>query len=174
MDLDLADHLLKKRVVVLSGDCDGRAQQNICASIIGLNVVSAEDPITLYIDSGGGGIYAGMHLYDVITKSAAPVTGVVVGRAVSAAFNTLQACHVRQAMPHAILMNHSPELVCLRIDQPDLEKELKERRDWHELIISRLVERGKVPRAQFELWSQEERYFNAQESLEFGMIDEII
>ena len=162
-----------ERTLILSGACTGDAQQEICAAIIRLNLISDKE-IRLYIDSEGGGVSAAIHIYDTVKLSRAPVRGIVIGRAVSAAFVALLACRYRAAFPHANLMYHAPTLASIRLDQPDFEDQLAMRRAFHEIMISELTQRGKVPRAQFEQWSREERYLTAQEALNAGMIDEII
>ena len=161
------------RTLILSGDCNADQQEEICAALIRLNLVS-DDDITLYIDSNGGGIYAAIHIYDTIKESHAPVRGIVMGKAVSAALVALLACHDRAAFPHAILMYHAPTLAGIRLDQTDFQHQLATRRTFHNIMLSELTRRGNAPRLQFEQWSREERYLNAHEALEAGIIDRII
>ena len=162
-----------ERTLILSGTCNGETQQEICATIIRLNLISDEE-IILYIDSDGGGMSAAIHIYDTIKESRARVRGIVIGRAVSAAFVTLLACHHRVAFSHANLMYHAPALVGMRLDQVDFEEQLALRKGFHDIMISELVRRGKASRAQFEQWSREEKYLSASQALEVGMIDEIM
>ncbi len=161
------------RTLILSGDCDADKQEKICAALIRLNLISEEE-ITLYIDSKGGGVYAGIHIYDTIKESHAPVRGIVIGKAMSAAFVVLLACDHRTAFPHAILMYHAPTLAGIALDQPDFEQQLALRRDFHHIMLSELTRRGKVSRALFEKWSREERYLTADEAYEAGILDQVI
>jgi len=160
------------RTLILSGDCDTDQQEQICGALIRLNLAS-DDDITLYIDSNGGGIYPAIHIYDAIKESRAPVYGIVIGKAVSAAFVALLACHNRAAFPHAMLMYHAPTLAGIRLDDEDFEHQLTTRRTFHDIMLSELVRRGNASRAQFEQWSREERYLNAHEALEAGILDQV-
>lgn len=168
----ISEELLVKRTLIIVGTCDGRTQQEICAALTHLNALSYED-ITLHIDSFGGGVYSGMHLYDVISSSKACIKGFAVGRAESAAFVALQACQRRIASPNANLMYHAPALAGLRLDQPDLQERLEDYGRFHECILASMVKRGRTPLETLREWSRQERELTAREALEAGLIDEI-
>ena len=164
--------IANKRTLMLSGPCNGSNQEELCAGIIRLNLTSQED-IVLYIDSEGGGLNAAMYIYDAIKESKACVRGVVTGKALSAAFVALLACHHRAAFPHARLMYHAP-IINLAIDHRDFDQELANCKAYHEIMISELTRRGRLPRTYFETWSREERYLTAQNAFDAGVIDQII
>lgn len=74
-------------------------------AIVWLNAINKKE-ITLYIDSGGGEVQAGLDIYDMIKHSKAPVTGIVYRKANSMASVILQACVKRKAFENAEIIIH--------------------------------------------------------------------
>jgi ATP-dependent Clp protease protease subunit len=171
MAYSVADELMAARKIILLGDLNQETQEKLSTAIIYLNTISS-DPIIFYIDSRGGGVHSAIHLWDTIRLSKAPLHGIVVGKALSAAFAVLQACHVRLAFPNANLMNHGSS-VSVRIDDPEFDRIFTLFKNFDNKILDTLTERGKASKKDNEKWSRMERYFTAMEAFEMGWIDSI-
>ncbi len=167
--------LLVKRQVMLVGKVDIEKQEHLCTSIIYLNAVDLA-PVTLFIDSNGGSMFAESMLGDIIADSLAPIHAVVTGVAYSAAFAILQACHVRKAYPHTRFLFHAPTFYTdLRIDNEEkVEKSLQQLRKHHAEQVSHIARRSGQSESEWREWSKSERRFEATEALDLGIIDEII
>jgi ATP-dependent Clp protease protease subunit len=164
--------LFEKRAMYLIGDVEEECASRLIGAIKALNALS-EDPITLYIDSAGGDSVADFWLMDAIGSSKAQIIGEVTTVAKSAAFEVLQACHLRRAHEHASLLFHAPAPE-LRIDSPTLQEDIKQNRADFEEVLKVFVARSKASEEQWRTWSREEHEFTAAEALEFGIIDEVL
>ena len=108
---DLYSLLLKERIIMLTGEIDDTLSEIVCSELIFLNAKDQELPISIYIDSPGGSVTAGMAIYDTLNASGCEVTTVVEGMAASmAAF--LATCAAtkgrRFCQPNAEIMVHQP------------------------------------------------------------------
>ena len=105
MDKRFFDALLEKRQIPIYGKIDKSSFERICSSFMYLNAQSC-DEVNLLIDSGGGFVGYGLDMFDVISASDSPVTGIVIGHAHSMAAVVLQGCTKRVAMPHSEICVH--------------------------------------------------------------------
>jgi ATP-dependent protease ClpP protease subunit len=174
MPEEIAKALLQKRQILLIGKIDNDAQEIISGSIIYLNCLGS-DPISLFIDSIGGFTDAEVGLVDAIGVSQAPVHGVVIRVAFSAAFGLLQACRVRKAYPHAMLMFHAPRLKEIVIDNEEkFSEDICFFRQLHDEQIEGYSKRSGQSKENWTEWSKKEKRFTAQEALALKIIDEIV
>jgi len=171
----LMDVLLNKRVVYLDGKITDDEADRIISAITRLNVQDQSRDITLYINSNGGIIIDGMHIYDVIKDSKAPITCVIMDKAISMAVVVLQACKTRKAHKNSRILIHN-----IRIGNPwhkleeNFEKELKTVRYIQKNIDRLIVERSGLPVEKVRELSRQEKLLQADEAKELGLIDEII
>jgi len=143
-------------------------------------VAQSDEPIKVYITSGGGIVQAGLGMYDAIMKvreKGIEVDTYIVGMAASMAVIVAQAGMHRYATESSRLLVH--ELSELRMFSEDKPSELKER--LHELerlqdvllnILSKHTQRAKEEIADYIF--KKDVWFTAEEAKEFGLIDEII
>lgn len=101
------DDLLRKRLIYLDGEVTHDMAKRIGSSILWLNAEDDTSEIILYINSSGGKVAAGLHLYDIVKHSKAPVTGIVYRLANSMAAIVLQACKKRKALRHSEIVLHN-------------------------------------------------------------------
>jgi ATP-dependent protease ClpP protease subunit len=165
--------LLAKRQIPLIGSIDDEMQERISIHILHLNAISCQK-ITLFIDSYGGIIGPGEGIQDSISVSEAPIEGVVIKVAASAAFSALQACARRKAYPHASLMFHAPSTPNLNVDSDTLEETLTRLRASFDKEIENFSDRSGQSKKKWREWGKIGKYFDAPEALGLGMIDEII
>lgn len=169
--------LLKNRTIYLNGSVEHNTTKRIGACILWLNALSMQ-PITLYINSNGGGVTAGLDIYDIIKHSQAPVDGIVFREARSMGAFILQACRTRKILQHAIIhLHHS--LVERPLDEleGDLGNSIKNAKKDQEFIFrvfeKRTGESLEKVRGFFGK-GYEGITHSAEKSKELNLVDEII
>jgi ATP-dependent Clp protease protease subunit len=100
---DIFSRLLRERIIFLTGPIDDQVASLICAQLLFLESENPEEPISLYINSPGGLVTAGLAMYDTIQYIKCPVHTVCIGQASSAGSLILASgkSGSRFALPHA-------------------------------------------------------------------------
>lgn len=167
--------LLKERIIWLGSDVREDNANEICAQLMLLEAEDPEAPIYLYINSPGGSVTAGMAIYDTMQYIKPDVITVALGMAASMGqlLLTAGAPGKRYATPHARILMHQPSggvggtASDIRINA-DLILAMK-----HELAGITAERTGKTIE-QIKADSERDRWFTAQEALEYGFIDHIV
>ena len=177
--MGLSDHiynrLLKERIIWLGTQVTDESANAVCAQML---LLAAEDPdsdIYLYINSPGGSITAGMAIYDTMQFVKPDVATVAMGLAASMGQFLLSSGTVgkRFATPHARIMMHQPSggisgtATEIRINA-DLILQMK-----HTLAELTAQQTGKTLE-QINSDADRDRWFTAQEALEYGFIDHVV
>lgn len=107
---DLFSRLLQDRIVLLGGKIDDDAAQLITAQLLYLEAQDPTADVSLYINSPGGSVTAGLAIVDTMEHISCPVSTIVMGQAASMAAIILAAGTKgkRKALPHAEVMIHQP------------------------------------------------------------------
>ena len=107
---DIYSRLLKDRIVLLGTEVNDTVASLICAQLLFLESQDPEKEISLYINSPGGSVTAGLAIYDTMRYITAPVTTVCMGRAASLGAFLLAAGEpgMRFALPNSQIMIHQP------------------------------------------------------------------
>lgn len=169
------ERLLRERIIFLGTQVDDDIANKICAQIL---LLSAEDPtkdISLYINSPGGSVTAGMAIYDTMQLSECDIATYGMGLAASMGQFLLTAGTKgkRYALPHARIMMHQPSAgiggsaadIAIMAEQfAHTKRELNELQALHT---------GK-PVEQVTADADRDRWFTAKEALEYGFIDRVI
>jgi ATP-dependent Clp protease protease subunit len=169
------ERLLRERIVFLGSQVDDPIANQICAQLL---LLSAEDPerdIFLYINSPGGSISAGMAIYDTMEFISNDVATVGIGLAASMGQFLLCAGQKgkRYATPHARIMMHQPSGglggtasdIAIQAEQMlYTKKTMQEQIAFH---TGQTVE-------QIEKDSDRDRWFTADEALEYGFVDHVV
>jgi ATP-dependent Clp protease, protease subunit len=167
--------LLRERIVVLGQEVDDA----VAGSIIGqLLLLAAEDPttdITLYINSPGGSVSAGLAIYDTMAAIEPDVSTVATGLAASMGQFLLTggAAGKRLALPHAEIMMHQPSAGFGGAEsdiviQAEMLHRLKRR------IAELTAEHSGRPVEQITADFDRNRWFGPQEAVEYGLIDRVL
>ena len=142
----IQDAMFMRREITLSGEI---TQESASACIMQLQYLaaqSADEEITLYINSSGGDVTAGLALYDVMQAVKCPIHTVCMGMAASMGAILFTAGDIRDIMPHARIMIHDPRLSqgvtgdAMRLN--DISKDLLEMRRVLGLILARHTKRS--------------------------------
>ena len=171
----IQDAMFMRREITLSGEI---TQESAAACIMQLQYLAAQtadEEITLYINSSGGDVTAGLALYDVMQAVKCPIHTVCMGMAASMGAILFTAGDIRDIMPHARIMIHDPRLSqgvtgdAMRLN--DISKDLLEMRRVLGLILARHT---KKKLQEIFKATQKDTWFNAQEAVNFGLADKII
>ena len=171
----IQDAMFMRREITLSGEI---TQESASACIMQLQYLaaqSADEEITLYINSSGGDVTAGLALYDVMQAVKCPIHTVCMGMAASMGAILFTAGDIRDIMPKDRIMIHEPRLSqgvtgdAMRLN--DISKDLLEMRRVLGLILARHT---KKKLQEIFKATQKDTWFNAQEAVNFGLADKII
>jgi len=175
LDSRVYDRLLRERIIVLGSVVEDANANAICAQML---LLAAEDPhrdITLYINSPGGSVSAGMAIYDTMQYVENDVATVAMGLAASMGQFLLSAGAPgkRYATPHARIMMHQPSggFGGTAADiQIQAEQMLYTKRKMAELIA---MHTGQTVET-IERDSDRDRWFTADEAKDYGFIDNVV
>ena len=172
---DLFSRLLKDRIIFLGTEVDDTIANLIIAQMLFLESEDPDKEITLYINSPGGVITAGLAIYDTMQYVRCPVSTVVLGQAASMGAWLLAAgsSGMRRALPNSRIMIHQP-LGGMRGQATDIEihaREILKLRDRMNSIMS--IHTGQ-PIDKIKADTERDRYLSAEEAKEYGLIDEVV
>jgi ATP-dependent Clp protease protease subunit len=167
--------LLEQRIIVLGVEVDDAIANQICAQLL---LLSAQDPrrdISIYINSPGGSVSAGLAMYDTIQMIPNDVSTLAMGLAGSMAQILLctGTAGKRYALPNAQVLMHQGS-AGFGGTAADIEI-YAHHLDRTSQIVNKLIsDHTGQPVEKVIQDSQRDRWFTAQEALEYGMIDKII
>lgn len=174
---DIFSRLLNDRIIMLSDQVNDTTASLVVAQLLFLESQDTEKDISLYINSPGGSVTAGMAIYDTMNYIKCDVSTICIGMAASMGAFLLSsgAKGKRFALPNSEIMIHQPLIGGgLGGQQTDImihARNLERTRDRLESILA--ANSGKTVE---EIHSACERdnYMTAQEALEYGLIDKVI
>jgi ATP-dependent Clp protease protease subunit len=172
---DLFSRLMKDRIVFLAGPIDDTLANIIIAQLLFLEKEDPTKDIEFYINSPGGSVTAGLAIYDTMQMVRPDVATICVGMAASMGAVLLAAGEAgkRYALPYSEVMIHQP-LGGMQGQASDIEihakRILKMREDLYEIMMKHTGQ----PIEKIRTDSDRDRFFDAQEAKEYGLIDEVI
>ena len=172
---DVFSRLLKDRIVFLGWEIDDTAANLIIGQMLFLEGEDPDKEITLYINSPGGQITAGLAIYDTMQHVRCPVATVCLGQAASMAAWLLAAGAkgARRGLPNSRVMIHQP-LGGVRGQASDIEIHAKEILFLRERL-NRIMERHTgQPAEKVRADTERDRYLAAEEAVEYGIIDSVL
>ncbi|WP_294412266.1 ATP-dependent Clp protease proteolytic subunit [uncultured Ruminococcus sp.] len=174
---DIYSRLLNDRIIMLSDQVNDATASVVVAQLLYLESQDSEKDISLYINSPGGSVTAGMAIYDTMNYIKCDVSTICIGMAASMGAFLLSsgAKGKRIALPNSEIMIHQPLIGGgLGGQQTDImihAKNLERTRDRLEEIIA--TNTGKSVE-EIHVACERDNYMTAQEALEFGLIDKVI
>ena len=171
---DIYSRLLKDRIIFLSGPIHDSMANTVVAQLLFLEMDNPNADISLYINSPGGSVTAGMAIYDTMQYIKAPIRTVCIGMAASMGAFLLMAGEKgkRMALPNSEVMIHQPsggaegQATDVTIRAEWLLKTKKKMTDMMADMTGQDVER--VARD-----IERDYFMSAKEALDYGIIDEI-
>ena len=172
---DIFSRLLKERIIMLQGPVHDEMAGLVTAQLLFLEAEDPERAISLYINSPGGSVTAGLAIYDTMQYIRAPVGTLCLGQAASMGSLLLAAGEpgMRRCLPNAQVMLHQPSggAQGQAADIAIVAKEiLKTREKLNKIYVSHT---GKDVEA-IERVMDRDTYFTAEEAKEFGVVDEVV
>jgi ATP-dependent Clp protease protease subunit len=171
---DIFSRILKNRIILLSGEIDDNTANVVIAELLYLDSINNDD-ISLYINSPGGSVSAGMAIFDTMNYIKSDVSTICIGMAASmAAF--LLACGKsgkRYCLPNSEVMIHQP-LGGVQGQATEIkivaERIIKLKNKLNQI----LSEKTNKKLSEIEKDTDRDYYMNSQDALEYGIIDKII
>jgi len=172
---DIYSRLLKDRIIFLSEEVNDVTASLVVAQLLFLEAEDPDKDISLYINSPGGSITAGMAIYDTMQYIKPDVSTICIGMAASMGAFLLAAGAEgkRYALPNSEIMIHQP-LGGMKGQATDLkihtDRILRTRKTLNKI----LSERTSQPLEKIEKDTERDNFMSADEAVEYGLIDKVI
>lgn len=172
---DIYSRLLKDRIIMLGSAIDDNVANSIVAQLLFLEAEDSTKDISLYINSPGGSITAGMAIYDTMQYINADVSTICTGMAASMGAFLLAAGTKgkRYALPNSEVMIHQP-LGGTQGQASDIEIHAKRIIRMREKLNEILADRTGQPLDVIEADTDRDNFMTAQEAVEYGLIDNVL
>lgn len=172
---DIYSLLLKERIIFLGTPIDDQVSNLIVAQLLYLSREDPDKEIQLYIHSPGGGIYAGLAIYDTMQMIPNIISTVAVG--VTASFGTVLLAagtkgH-RFALPHATIHMHQP-LGGAQGQASDIEIQAKEILRLKARLNQIMADHTGQNIDVIERDTERDFYMDAQQAVEYGLVDKVL
>lgn len=172
---DLYSRLLKERVIFIVGEINDYVAHTVCAQLLFLESENPDKEISLYINSPGGVVTAGMAMYDTMNFIKPDVSTICIGQAASMGAFLLSAGAKgkRFALPNARVMIHQP-LGGAQGQASDIQIQAQEILKMKQALNERLAEHTGQPVEKIEQDTDRDNFMTAQEAADYGLIDKVI
>jgi ATP-dependent Clp protease protease subunit len=172
---DIYSRLLKERVIFLVGEVTEQSANLLVAQLLFLESDNPDKDISLYINSPGGSVYAGLAVYDTMQFIKPDVSTLCTGFAASMGSFLLAAGAPgkRYALPNARLMIHQPSGGS-QGKASDIEIQAREVLYLRNRLNTIYAERTGQTLAQLEKDGDRDHFMSAQEGVEYGLIDRVL
>ena len=173
--LDVFSRLMMDRVIFLGTQIDDYTANTLQAQLLYLDQADPEKDISIYINSPGGSVTAGLGIYDTMQFINSQVSTICTGMAASMAAVLLVAGQEgkRYALPHSRVMIHQP-LGGVQGQASDIEIEAREIQKYKKELYTIISDHSHTP---FDkVWADSDRnyWMTAEEAKEYGMVDEVL
>lgn len=174
-ELDSAEKLLKSRILVLGGEVNDRSANLLVAQLLLLAEDDAEKDITLFINSPGGSVTAGMAVYDTMNFINCDVRTVGIGLAAS--MGQLLLCAgakgKRYALPNARIMMHQP-LGGVGGSASDIRIQAEQMSYTKKTLAEIIAKHSGQSLNKVQEDSERDNWFSSEEAATYGLIDKVI
>lgn len=171
---DIFSRMLKERIIFLTGVVEDNMASLICAQLLFLESENPKKEISMYINSPGGVVTAGMSIYDTMQYIKAPVSTVVMGQAAS--MGSLLLCagekDMRVALPNSRVMVHQPS-GGFRGQASDIQRHANDILAMKKRLNEIYVKHTGQKYAMIEKTLDRDHFMTAQESKDFGIVDHV-
>ena len=173
--IPIADMMFQRREIWISGEINSELADAVISQILHLDAEDPASEITLYINSPGGSVTAGLAIYDVMQAVTANIRAVCVGTAASMAAVLFAAGDRREILRHGEVMIHDP-LVSGGLSGSALTVQEKSNRlmDKRKVLCGILAEHTGKNIKQIYKVTAKDTYFGAEEAVQYGLADAVI
>ncbi|WP_440898464.1 ATP-dependent Clp endopeptidase proteolytic subunit ClpP [Bacillus velezensis] len=172
---DIYSRLLKDRIIMLGSAIDDNVANSIVSQLLFLEAEDPEKDISIYINSPGGSITAGMAIYDTMQFIKPKVSTICIGMAASMGAFLVAAGEKgkRYALPNSEVMIHQP-LGGAQGQATEIEIAAKRILLLRDKLNKVLAERTGQPLEVIERDTDRDNFKSADEALEYGLIDKVL
>lgn len=168
---------LEERKIFFWGEVNDKSARLATEELLYLETFDPGKEITVYLNSPGGSITAGMAVYDTMKLITSPIRVIVVGLAAS--MGSIFLCGgtkgKRYIYPHARVLIHQPLIMgTMRGAAVDIHIQAQEMEKLREEMNRILADASGKPVDQIQTDSDRDFYLNAKEAIEYGLVDEIV
>jgi len=172
---DIYSRLIKDNIIFIGGEINDFEADTVMATLLFMESQDPDKDISLYINSPGGSVTAGLAIFDTIKNIKPDVSTICIGQAASAAALILSSGTKgkRFALPHSRIMLHQPwggaggQASDIIIQANEINRIKKQ-------INTILAENCSKPLEQIEQDTQRDFFLSPTEALEYGLIDKIL
>ena len=167
---------MRERIVFLGTEVDDTSANLICAQLLLLAAEERERDISLYINSPGGSVTDGLAIYDTMQYVGCDVRTICLGMAASMAQFLLCAGALgkRFALPHSRILMHQPHTGTMQGQASDIAIQAEQIVYMKKTLAERIAFHTGQSVERIDADSDRDRWFTAQEALEYGFIDAVI
>ncbi|MBN2419092.1 MAG: ATP-dependent Clp endopeptidase proteolytic subunit ClpP [Deltaproteobacteria bacterium] len=172
---DIYSRLLKERIIFIGEQVEDNMANTVIAQLLFLESEDTEKPITVYINSPGGSVTAGLAIYDTMQYIKPDVATLCMGQASSmgALLLAAGAKGKRMALPNSRIMIHQP-LGGVQGQATDIEIQAKEIIKIKNTIHNILVEHTGQPIEKIREDTERDHFMSAEQAMEYGIVDRVI
>ncbi len=174
-EIDVFSRLIMDRIIFLGTGVDENIANIITAQLLFLESTDPTRDITMYINSPGGSVYAGLGMYDTMQFVKPDVATICTGMAASmgAVLMSAGAEGKRAALPHARIMIHQPS-GGMQGQSRDMEITLKQMQELRKDLYEILAKHTGQKYEKIEKDSDRDFWMRAADAKEYGLIDEVL
>ena len=172
---DIFSRLLKDRIIMLEGPIDEHTSSVLCAQLLFLESQDSKKDITLYINSPGGLVTAGMAIYDTMQYVRSDIQTIVVGQACSmgSLLATAGTKGKRFMLPHGRHMIHQP-LGGARGQATDVQIQANELLRWKDELTKIYEKHTGQPLDKLKDDMERDKFMTPDEAVAYGLADKIV
>lgn len=172
---DVFERLLRERIVFLGSQVDDKIANEVNAKLLLLDAEEPGKDIFLYINSPGGSVYAGMAIFDTMNFVKSDVATICMGMAASMGqfLLTAGAKGKRYSLPNGRILMHQP-LGQMQGTAADIQIHATQILKTKKLMAKLTAEMSGQTIEQIEADADRDRWFTAEEALDYGLIDQIV
>jgi ATP-dependent Clp protease protease subunit len=173
---DLNQRLIRERIVFLGTEVDQDTANRICAELLLLEAEDRDRDISLYINSPGGIVFSGLAIYDTMQYVNCDIRTICLG--IAASMGQFLLCAgtpgKRFSLPHSRILMHQPSMGGMQGQASDIAIQAEQIGYSKHVLAERIAFHTGQSVERIEADSDRDRWFTAQEALEYGFIDAVI
>lgn len=172
---DIYSRLLKDRIIMLSGEVNDQMANTIIAQLLFLDAQDSDKDISIYINSPGGSVTAGLAIMDTMNFIKSDIQTIAMGMAASMASVLLSAGTKgkRFALPNSTVLIHQP-LGGAQGQQTEIEIAAREILKTRKRLNQILADNSGQTFEKLQADTDRDNYMTAQEAKDYGLIDDIM
>ena len=172
---DIYSRLLKERIIIVGSVIDDAAASSVIAQMLFLESENPDSDITLYLNTPGGSVSAGLAIYDTMQFITSDIATWCVGQAYSMGAILLSggASEKRHALPNSTVLIHQPLIGGISGQASDIEIHANEMIRTRDKLYRILAHHTGQAEARIKKDADRDHYMSAEEAQAYGIIDEV-